>query len=323
MKNPKPSPAASLAESVNKDIGADSAGTFAASPRVVASIPTGITVLDRYVLGCGGLPIGRIVEVYSEQSAGKSSFALQCLAAAQRAGGTSVLIETEQALETERASTFGCALEDVVLIQPDHIEGVLEAIESVMKRARRKPLLVVWDSVAATPTKREIDEGLTGSVAIGERARVLSAGCRLLTGMAAERSASLLLVNQVRDAIGVMYGDKWTTPGGHAVKFAASIRLQLFSGKSVKDGADHIAKAVTFSAVKNRFAPPYRKAKVRLNFATGWDDAWSTLEHAKARGLAKDSARGAKALAEAQAALGWEATGEVPGEGFDDDADDE
>jgi recombination protein RecA len=299
--------AAGLVSRINRRLKAELAATFAAEPRAVTAIPTGIDVLDRYVLGCGGLPVGRIVEVYSEEGVGKSSFVLHCLAAAQRSGGTAVLIETENALESARAEAFGCDLRELVLLTPDDLDGVLSAAEAVLMEAKRKPVLLAWDSVAGTPTKREVEEGLTGEARIGERAKKLSGACRLLTGLASKHKASLLFVNQIRDNIGVMYGDKYTTPGGHAVKYAASIRLQLYGGKGVKDGAEHVAKSVTFLAAKNRFAPPFRKARVRLSYSTGWDDDWSTIEHAKDRGLVPEAApANAKTLTEARKALGWE-----------------
>jgi recombination protein RecA len=166
----------------------------------------------------------------------------------------------------------------------------------------------MWDSIAATPTRAELKEGLIGGEAMGYRARTLSRALRSLTALAARKQTAILLVNQTRTKIGVMFGDPITTPGGDAVKFAASVRLRLYAGKAVKDAATHIGREITVKAAKNKLAPPFRKALVRFDFARGWDDDWSTLNYAKELGLVPERARGEKSLAEARAALdgcGW------------------
>ncbi len=272
-------------------------------------IPTGIDVVDRYLLGVGGLPVGRIVELYSQEGAGKTSFLLAALAGAQREGGVAILAETEQALSTERAAVMGVDLDALVLLQPGHMEELLVQVETAVLSVPKSagPILVGWDSVAATPTKKEVEEGLEGGAAMGERARILSLAMRKLPNLVSERRCCLVLINQIRDKLGVVFGDRTTTPGGHAVKFAASIRLQLFSGAAVKSKEGHTGKDVTFLVQKNRLAPPFRKAKVRLDYATGWNDSWSTLEHAKNLELIAEDARGKEALEEARRKLGWPA----------------
>lgn len=277
---------------------------------IVDVIPTGIEVLDNYVLGVGGLPAGRMIEVYSEEGAGKTSFALQCIAGAQRDGAITILAETEQALDSERAKVFGCDLDRVILLQPGSIEETLQSIETTLHALPMKGpcALVVWDSIAATPTQAEIDEGLEGKDAMGHRARAMSKACRVLCPLAMKKRTVLLFINQTRDKIGVMFGDTKTTPGGAAVKFHSSVRLQLFSGKSVKEGKEHLGKSITFLATKNKIARPWGKASVRLDYASGFDNAWSTITHAKdAKILPPQTKVSVKAHVEALEKLGWSA----------------
>jgi recombination protein RecA len=149
------------------------------------------------------------------------------------------------------------------------------------------PSLFVWDSIASCATKDEVEKGLGGKEIWDSRAKTLSHACRVLSKIAKEKGTTLLFVNQVREKIGVMFGDKYTTPGGKAVKFCSSIRIQLFPGKSIKNSADeHTGKLITFLTTKNRLASPYRKARVRLDYDAGWNDYWSTMEHAKITGAA-------------------------------------
>lgn len=272
-------------------------------------IPTGIEVLDNYVLGIGGLPAGRMVEVFADEGVGKSSLLLQAIAGAQREGGIAVLAETENGLDSARAKVFGCDLDRVILLQPGSIEETMSLFEATLKSLPKGPPHIVgWDSIAATQTQREFEEGLTGKDKVGERAKQLSKACRILCPLAAERQALLFFVNQTRDNIGVMFGNNKTTPGGGAVKFHSSIRIQMFSGKSVKNAktGEHLGKNVTIMAVKNKLVGPWRKAKVLLNYETGFENRWSTIHHAKEMGKlearTKTTAAGHKAALEA---LGW------------------
>ena len=273
-------------------------------------IPTGVGVLDNYVIGCGGLPCGRVVEVYSEEGSGKTSFLLAALAGAQREDGLAALEETESALQTDRLAVFGVDRDRLLVAQPDTMEEVLQEIEMILQHAPKGggPILIGWDSLAATPTKDEVEKGIAPEKNMDGRARILSAAFRQIVPMAAEKRACILIVNQIREKIGVMFGDKYTTPGGKAVKFAASVRIQILGGKAVKRGEGHIGKDVTFLASKNKLAPPWRKARVRLSYESGWDDEWSTLEFAKDLQLIEQDARGADALREAREKLalcGW------------------
>lgn len=299
-----------IVEKIRSKFGKESAlilGEGGSRSEVAEVIPTGIEVVDRYLFGCGGLPVGRVTEIYSEEGGGKTSFALSCAAAAQRDGGTVILAETEGALSTERAQTFGVNLDELVLLQPSHMEELLAQAEAAINSIPKGggPVLFIWDSIAATPTKHEVEDGMSGEAAMGERARILSHACRHLPKLAMNKRVAFLFINQVRDKIGIAFGDKYTTPGGHAVKFVASIRMQIFGGKAVKSDEEHKGKDLTFFVGKNKLASPYRKARVRLNYEKGWDNEWTTLNYAKDEGVVDERAKGAEALAEARKELGW------------------
>lgn len=282
--------AKAVIERIRAKLGDESAmllDNAASRPRIAHVIPTGIEVVDRHVLGCGGLPGGRISEVFSEEGVGKTSFMYGCLASAQVIGGVAMMIETEHGFDPERAADpFGCDLDTFGMSQPRSIEQATQIVEAAVEGADPKvPMLIAWDTLAATPTEREVVEGLSGKAKIAERARAMSEAMRILAAKVAKSNAHLMIVNQIRDNIGVIFGASFTTPGGHAVKFHASQRIQLFGGKAVKKGDEHIGKTITFLGIKNRFAPPFRKVRVRLNYADGWDDGWSLCEHAKNLGL--------------------------------------
>ena len=313
----KHDPVANILAAIHKGFGKASAMRLSGGARsdLREVIPTGIDVLDHYVLGCGGLPVGRMMEVISEEGAGKTSFLLACLAAAQRAGGIAILAETEVSLDTRRASVFGLDPDRVVLLQPGHLDEAVQQQEEAIKAipAGVGPVVLGWDSVAATPSKEEVEEGLGEASAFDKRAKAISQALRVLCPLAARHRVCLVYVNQIRDKIGVMFGNKTGSPGGHALKFHASIRLQLFSGKAQKDSASqHTGKFVTFLSIKNKLAVPFRKASVKLTYATGWDDKWSTLNHAKALGLVDNRAKGEEAWVVARdklLAVGWGGSG--------------
>lgn len=274
-------------------------------------IPFGIGALDHFVLGCGGLPAGRLVELYGDEGSGKTSTMLTALAGCQAAGGVATLVETEYALDADRAPTFGVDLSRLILMQPGSIEDALDAIQTALDampipKGDSPPNLIAWDSIAATPTRREVEEGTDGKDKVGDRAQKMSKAMRILCMKAAERRTTLLFLNQIRENIGVMFGDSTTTPAGRAVKFHASIRLRLMGGSAVKVGTDHIGKDVTFLAAKNKVGLPWRKAKIRLNYEKGWDDEWTTINLAKDRKVIPAGERASKdSMIRAMAGLGW------------------
>lgn len=253
----------------------------------VEPLATGQEVIDYYLCGIGGLPVGRIVELYSEEGAGKSSAALAMLGAAQRAGATTVLIETENGFTKERARVLGVDPEELILVQPLHLEEALSMIEGVFDSLDPElgPALVVFDSLAATPTKAEVEEGVSDKMRVGGSSKIMSQAMRIITQKVEKSRATLLIVNQTRDKIGVMFGDNKTTPGGNALKFHASLRLCILGGKAVKVGEQHVGKDVTMMVRKTRLTEPHRKARLRFMYATGWDNDWSVVNLAKDMGL--------------------------------------
>ena len=272
-------------------------------------IPTGLDVLDNYIIGCGGLPEGRIVELYSEEGGGKSTLSYTFLAAVQRAGGTAVLAETEQVFDETRAALFGVNLSELIILNGEHVEELVVQFEKTLDSVEKLnawPCVIVWDSVAQTPTKAEHEEGFIGGGKPGDRAKSLSLAMRTLAPKISRSRTCFVAINQVRDNIGVMFGDKYVTPGGHAIKFAASVRLQIFGGKAIKDGNEHIGKDITVMAMKNKMAPPFRKSRLRLNYESGWEDEWNTINHAKDRGVISKGTRfNSAGYAAALLGLGW------------------
>jgi recombination protein RecA len=272
---------------------------------IIEVVPTGISVVDNWVLGIGGLPVGRLGEVFSEEGGGKSSFGLTCLAAAQELGGVGILAESEGGIQTERLATFGCDPTELILLEPDTMQDAwnqsIAAIEAIPDGVG--PNVFVWDSIAATPLKEEI-EGELGDTIVGKRARLMSDGCRQFVRIIQRKRVAAIFINQIREKIGVFFGNKWTTPAGNAVKFHSSWRLGLWPGAKWKKGEDIVGMPVTFSAAKNKFARPFLKAKVRLDFAQGWVDPWSIVNLAKDQRLISKSAHMSEAtLAAANKAL--------------------
>lgn len=276
-------------------------------------VPTGIDVVDHHVLGIGGLPVGRIIELFASEGDGKSSLLYQAMAGVQREQGVVCLDETEHAIDAQRATVFGCDVDKVIVEQSDTLEDAYSWIEAALASAPKSkpgdpPFFVGLDSLAATPTAKEIKEGLQGKDAAMDRARITSKALRILTPLVARHRAVLLIVNQTRIKMGGGWGSNRTTPGGEALKFHASIRLELFSGKSIKDAKDnHIGKQVTVMAAKTKVGgAPWAKAKVRLYYQTGWSNIWSTIWLAKDRKLIPKGANYDEATyIQALKALSW------------------
>jgi recombination protein RecA len=252
-------------------------------------IPTGIAVLDNWVLGVGGLPVGRIVEMYGDLSSGKTSLAFQSLAGAQRAGGLAILCETESTLMPERGPVFGMDPQKVLLLEPPSMNDLLEQLRSLIEAIPKGvgPNLIAWDSLAASPTAASWE----GEARVGEKARMMSDQLPVITKMLIAKRTAFLVLNQTREKIGIKFGDPTTTPGGNAPKFFASIRLQLWRGKTVKEREVAVGQHVTIKASKNKVAMPLRKASLKLDFRTGWDDQWSTFDFAKTEELIDEGKR--------------------------------
>lgn len=271
-------------------------------------IPTGLEVLDHHVLGCGGLPAGRVGEVFSDEGAGKSSLGFQLLGAGQRAGGVAVLVTTEDDLIVERAALFGCDLRELLLIEPQSLEEVLEGLKNIFLSIPKRsgPNVVVWDSLAATELKGQADKDLGGAGFVGRRGFLMSQALPILCRLARERRTAVVVINQVRSKIGVIFGDSDTTPGGNALKFHSSWRLQLWRGRAYRIGVRSVGIYTTIKAVKSKIGIPFNKAKLRLNFEEGWDNDWSVVEHGKEQKVISPSARVSKGnLQKVRESLGW------------------
>ena len=251
-------------------------------------VSTGIDVLDHYVLGDGGLPVGKILELAGANNTGKTSLAYCIVGAWQRAGGLVCWADPELSFDDQRAKTLGVDVSQVIMLDAETLDALLEEFKTVLAaHDGRVPLLIVWDSVAAA-VSAAAEKKAAGERTVGDVAALLSQELKKIIKPLRRKRGFLLALNQTRDNIGVMFGDKTTTPGGNAMKFYASQRLQIFGGKAVKTATGaHIAKIVTVVAIKNRFAAPFRKAKIRLDYATGYNNIWSTVWHAKLLKLIK------------------------------------
>ena len=251
----------------------------------VDAIPSGSLALD-YALGIGGYPKGRIVEIYGPESSGKTTLALHAIAECQKTGGRCAFIDAENAIDPVYARNLGVDIDELILSQPDSGEQALEITEVLIKSGAID--LVVIDSVAALVPQAELDGEMSDS-SIGLQARLMSKAMRKLAGVMNRSNCTAIFINQLREKVGIMFGNPETTPGGRALKFYASVRLDVRRGESLKNGSEVIGNSVKVKVVKNKVAPPFKTATLDIIYGEGISHVDEVINLAVENGIIEKS----------------------------------
>ncbi len=249
----------------------------------VAAIPTGSMTLD-LALGIGGIPRGRIIEIYGPESSGKTTVALHCIAETQKMGGEVAFIDVEHALDPVYAEKLGVDIESLLVSQPDSGEQALEIAEALARSGAID--CIVIDSVAAMVTKAEID-GVMGDTHVGQLARLMSQAMRKLTSVISKSNCAAIFINQIREKIGIAYGNPETTPGGRALKFYSTVRIEVRRGEQIKNGSEVIGNRTKCKVVKNKVAPPFKECEFDIMYGQGVSRTGEVLDLATELNIVK------------------------------------
>ncbi len=251
----------------------------------IDSISSGSILLDR-ALGINGYPKGRIIEIYGPESSGKTTLALTAIAEVQKKGGMAAFIDAENSIDPEYAKTLGVDIDNLILSQPDNGEQALEIVEMLAKSGAFD--LIVVDSVAALVPQAELD-GLMSDQSIGMQARLMSKGLRKITGLLNRNGCSIIFINQLREKVGVIFGNNETTTGGRALKFYSTIRVDIRRGEAIKDGVNLIGNTANIRVVKNKVAAPFKTCKVDIIYGKGISKEGELLDLGLECGFVKKS----------------------------------
>jgi recombination protein RecA len=279
--------AADAIAAIEKDHGKGSVFSLTSRERVAVDvIPTGIWDLDEYVIGVGGMPRGRIVEIFGPEASGKTTAALATVASAQSAGGKAAYVDVEHALDPAWMQIQGVNIDSLLVSQPDFGEQALQIVDTLLDSYAFD--VIVVDSVAALVPKAEL-EGDIGDAHVGLQARLMSQAMRKFTSKVHRSNTTLIFINQIREKIGVTFGSPETTAGGRALKFYSSLRLDIRRIGQVKDGDEIVGNKTKIKCVKNKLSAPYRQAEVDLLYGVGWDKFGSLFDAAVNAGVVHKS----------------------------------